>query len=212
MADSTAPRFKRSWSASRNFIQVPVEAIKELGGTDALILTRIEWRCDAHDNAWEATLDTIATETGFSKRTVGDSTRRLREKGYIDAERGRGWDATMVWSVRYDDEDPVRNLPRGDTESATSGVRNVPSPPIRRRDKSKTNTASAAPPVDVLSAFADTIRALVVEVDDEEAARLFEAMKQDGKRHPAKFIESLIEVHGEHAARGYIESLGVGVV
>lgn len=182
----------RSWSASRNFIQVPVDAIKQLGGTDALVLARIIWRCETHENAWQATLDQIATETGFSKRTVGDSTRRLREKDYIGARRSKAYDATMVWSVRYEDCHPeeAENVVGG-TEPATSE-----------------STEPATSSYETETTTRDTHAADAASALGEHFAARLEA---NGRKRPSvtaswlTTLTSLIDEHGTDVVRSMID-------
>lgn len=91
--------------APRDFIIVSMAAVKALGGSweAAGCFQRIAWRAE-RDGYWRATMKEIADEISVSERTAKRITAKLREMGWVSAERENTWDSTLTWRVIFDDD------------------------------------------------------------------------------------------------------------
>lgn len=94
----------RHWDPDRDFISVSRESIANLGPVNAIVLHHIIYRCKFHDRGyWEASVETIAEETGIPQRTVERAVKALREGGRIASKRAHAYDATQTWQVLWAD-------------------------------------------------------------------------------------------------------------
>lgn len=70
--------------------------VAEVGANAAIVYARITWRAE-RTGRWVATHQQIAEETGLAPRAVKTATALLRERGWIAAEQGGGYDRTSAW-------------------------------------------------------------------------------------------------------------------
>jgi hypothetical protein len=101
--------------APSDFIIVSKAAVRLLGSWEtAGCFQRIAYRAE-RDGYWRATMKDIAEEVGVSERTAKRTTTRLREIGWLTAEREHTWDATLTWRVNF--EGSGLGVPDSDSEA-----------------------------------------------------------------------------------------------
>lgn len=105
--------------APRHFIIVSMAAVKALDGSweAAGCFQRISWRAE-RDGYWRATMQEIADEIGVSVRTAKRITTKLREVGWVTADRDNTWESTLTWRPVFADESATVALPSDDEETA----------------------------------------------------------------------------------------------
>lgn len=103
------PGAPREAYAPRHFIMLSMVAVKELGSWEAAgCFQRIAWRAE-RDGFWRATMAQIAEEIGVSERTAHRITKKLRDIGWVTADRENSWEATLTWRIIIEDETPPQN-------------------------------------------------------------------------------------------------------
>lgn len=99
---------------------VPVDHVAEVGPVAAVVYARVVWRSE-RDGAWTATRQVIANETGLPLRSVRAALDLLRDRSWLAAEQGRGYDRTTTWR-------PVFAGQPQDADSVTCKVSNLSLP------------------------------------------------------------------------------------
>lgn len=64
------------------------------------VFALIEDHCQSR--LWKGPHSQIAEELGISVRTAHRATKRLREIGWLTAERASTWDSTPVWTIPHE--------------------------------------------------------------------------------------------------------------
>lgn len=104
--------------APRKFIIISLTAVKLLGSWEAAgCFQRIAYKAE-RDGYWRATMKEVAAEIEVSERTAHRITKKLREVGWLTAERENTWESTLTWTPIFDAEDANVAVPEDEDETA----------------------------------------------------------------------------------------------
>jgi hypothetical protein len=104
--------------APRKFIIISLAAVKALGSWEAAgCFQRIAYKAE-RDGYWRATMQEVADEIEVSVRTAHRITKKLREVGWVTAERENTWESTLTWRPIFEDGTANVAVPDDDEETA----------------------------------------------------------------------------------------------
>lgn len=195
----------RSWYADDDFVMIRGEAVRALGDYhSAGVFQRITWRCE-RTGQWRATIAEIADEVWLTVDQTRKAIKRLREVGAVTGDKTHPMDNTLTWRVVWEADPAERATAHMERAQARMHAGSGPDTPIETetttRDKNCNGSAVAA-----LEALLD--RLMLSDFDASSVWDTIKAERPDIAR-PTEFIEHLDSQYGEHAARGFLEGLGV---